>query len=589
MKKLIPLLLSCFLHAGMVEEAVTRPIAFSVVREDSLQDIEVIHRYFSEEKVSMLMVASGGCTAASLVADIPFQDLTLVDPNLAQLQLSKLKLQFLTLSPRKRLEILGYLPMKAEERKSILCGFMHALDIERSALGDLDLIGERGLDFTGRYERIFEEIRALLDDHQIEELFAQTDLEKQTELVDPETPLGKAIDKAFDAVMSQENLTHIFGEKATANRVQDFSRHFLERTRTFLKLQLASSSPWMAHLFLGRFYGEEMFPWLKCKMVHCFPKISYFHGTMNEALKESKPESYHVIHLSNILDWLSPEEARTTLALSFKALKPGGCVIIRQLNSNLDIPILGTEFEWSDLKEPVDRSFFYRNAYLGFKPRQSLAPQVQKLADVVLQERPILEGAFFKALPTMPLEIFRKTQQQFYFAVDYFSRPMSALVARLPFHKDRIDIIHNIVEEHGDFSVNRYHSNTFRQFLCTIDAEVPSQISAHVDAFNFTLMGVCANEDPILAVACNGIIEYAFADISAYLGRTVVDREWVSEEDLVHYNLHAHIDKRHAEELFKIIEPYAEDPKAREMVIAGLRLGAYIFNRLYEDLYTEAL
>jgi len=54
-----------------------------------------------------------------------------------------------------------------------------------------------------------------------------------------------------------------------------------------------------------------------------------------------------------------------------KALRPGGWTLIRQLNSTLDIPSLGTGFEWrADLAERLhsqDRSFFYRNLHVGIK------------------------------------------------------------------------------------------------------------------------------------------------------------------------------------------------------------------------------
>src|SRR5262245_35386778 len=80
-----------------VKKAATNPIAFAVVREDSSQDLEVIQRYFSEEPASVLMVASGGDTAALLSTQANLNDLTIVDPNLAQLQLTKLKIHFLGL------------------------------------------------------------------------------------------------------------------------------------------------------------------------------------------------------------------------------------------------------------------------------------------------------------------------------------------------------------------------------------------------------------------------------------------------------------------------------------------------------------
>lgn len=574
------------------------PIAFSIVREDSIQDLEIIKRYFPEDEVAMMMVASGGCTAALLIAKAPLSELTLVDPNKAQLELTKFKIQLLMLPIKKRLEILGYLPMNIQERKNIMTGYMQALDIDKNIFGDVNAVVSSGLDYAGRYEKIFEQLRMHLSKYktELEKLFSFTDISEQVTYIAPSTTLGKALDKALDEVMSQKNLVTIFGEKATANRIQNFSRHFAQRIRLFLSKHLASSSPWLANMLLGHFHNNVLFPWLTTSFNAPLPTIQYFHGSMDAALEKAKPQSFHVIHLSNIIDWLTPREAKKTLELTYRALKPGGVVIIRQLNSNVNIVSLSKEFVWDipASKEFLDndRSFFYRNFLLGLKPRKPSAPKVQEAADTILAETPIIKGKFFQDLATMHKNIFKIAQAQFFFAVDYFSRPMAALVARLPLHKDRIDIIHNIVEEHGNFSKESYHSNTFKKFLSSLGITnkymenlKPSPV---VNMFTYTLMGVSANEDPLIAIACNGIIEYAFADISALIAQRVVERGWVKKEHLVHYNLHANIDKEHAEEFFKIIEPYMNDSKSRNHIISGLQLGAYIFNRLYEDLYAQA-
>ena len=593
----------CFIYVKInsseyATKAAKKPIAFAIVREDSTQDQEIINRYFPEDKISIIMIASGGCTAAQLISQSSINDLTLVDPNLAQLELAKLKIQLLMLPTQKRLEILGYSSMNSQDRKIIMQGYMKALNIDENIFGDLDAIALCGLDFTGRYEKVFEELRKKLSDYkeELEGLFKLNNIEDQIKYLSPVTNLGQALDKALDDVMSQDNLVKLFGEKATANRVQDFSKHFAERIRIYLSKHLALSSAWLANMLLGHFNNDVMFPWLTAKINKDLPEINYVNSFMNDALAQSKTDAYHIVHLSNIIDWLTPEEAEKTLELAFQALKPGGIVVIRQLNSNVDIVKLGNKFDWN-LKVSndflnEDRSFFYRNFLVCFKPRISTAPLVQAMADNVLQEIPLINGSFFKELSTMDKNLFKSVQSQFYFAVNYFSRPMAALVSRLPLHKDRVDIIHNIVEEHGDFCISNYHANTFKKFLSTIDVSgeyidylQPSHVT---NMFNYTLMGICANEDPIIAIACNGIIEYAFADISALIAEKVIERGWVKKENLVHYNLHADIDKQHAEEFFKIIEPYMKDAQKRNKVISGLRLGAYIFNRLYEDLYNES-
>ena len=82
-----------------------------------------------------------------------------------------------------------------------------------------------------------------------------------------------------------------------------------------------------------------------------------------------RPGAFVFVHLSNILDWLDAEEARTTLDVARRALRPGGWTLIRQLNSSLVIESLGAGFEWHPTRarrlHRKDRSFFYRALHLG--------------------------------------------------------------------------------------------------------------------------------------------------------------------------------------------------------------------------------
>jgi len=97
----------------------------------------------------------------------------------------------------------------------------------------------------------------------------------------------------------------------------------------------------------------------------------------------------------------------------------------------------------------------------------SRAPRVTARALQAIERSGLLANPYLEALGngTMSLDVFRRTQEQFFFAVTFFSRPMAALVGRIPDPKLRLDILHNLVEEHGDFNEERFHHNTFREFL----------------------------------------------------------------------------------------------------------------------------
>jgi pyrroloquinoline-quinone synthase len=224
-------------------------------------------------------------------------------------------------------------------------------------------------------------------------------------------------------------------------------------------------------------------------------------------------------------------------------------------------------------------------------PHASEAPRVTQCAQEILQRTQILDNPYLRALRDggLSLEDFRLTQRQFFFAVEFFSRPMAGLVARIPDAQRRLDILHNVVEEHGDFDRARFHATTFRAFLTAL-GEDPGVLETltlwpELRAFNSVLTTACVHDELEVGVGCMGIIEHAFAGISASIGRAVVDRGWVTAEQLVHYKLHEQIDERHAAEFYQVIEPLWDDAERRYFVEQGLELGAYIFDRLYRDLY----
>jgi pyrroloquinoline-quinone synthase len=217
----------------------------------------------------------------------------------------------------------------------------------------------------------------------------------------------------------------------------------------------------------------------------------------------------------------------------------------------------------------------------------------QSLADRSLTQRPILDEGYFTSLVDgrMSRESFTRSQRQFFFAVRFFSRPMAALMSRMPCSALRRTLMHNLAEEHGlDDEAGRgldptmAHDRTFLAFLATLGVS-PDDMRDEVEgpavrAFNLALLGACFGESPAFAYACLGAIEYAFADISALVGKAVVDRDWIVATELVHYKLHAQIDKRHAAELFEEVAANAVADAE-----AGVAFGLHIFARLYSELH----
>ena len=211
----------------------------------------------------------------------------------------------------------------------------------------------------------------------------------------------------------------------------------------------------------------------------------------------------------------------------------------------------------------------------------------------LIADRDMLANPYLVALHdgSLTLAEFQRTQEQFFFAVTFFSRPMAALVGRIEDPALRLDILRNLVEEHGDFREERFHHNTYRQFLARIGRDpnrlAESKIWPELRAFNSVLSAACVLDELEVGISCMGIIEQAFAPISASIGQAVVKRGWITAENLVHYRLHAEIDERHAEEFFAVVEPSWDHPERRHFIDQGLELGVYVFDRLYRDLYAS--
>lgn len=186
---------------------------------------------------------------------------------------------------------------------------------------------------------------------------------------------------------------------------------------------------------------------------------------------------------------------------------------------------------------------------------------------------------------------FVETQIQFLFAVEFFSRPMAMLLAKIPEPELRIEIVRNVWEEHGEGELAKIHANTFRKFLEKLDGISKNQIdkrilSPDVRIFNTSLIGVCVLDDYLIGVGVMGIIERMFCDISVWLGKGIINNGWLSEVDMIHYNLHEKLDIKHSKDFFDVLEPnWNKTEEDNYKIKQGLSMGSTMFNNLYENLY----
>jgi len=327
-----------------VEQAARLPLSFAQVREDVEIDREALRMVGRPARV--MMVASGGCTAAALAAEPNISHLHLVDSNPAQIALSRLKLRLLKeAAPRERLALLGHAPMDAAERWTILRGHLQELGLRPDCLGPQETLANLGPDHAGRYEFLFSALRRRL-------------------------ALKPDIHSAYRTVMRSANIIRLFGNGARQDTVLPFPDHFAARTIAALRRPDAKHNPYLAQILQGRFPSPGPIRWLSLVLKNRLPETLCTVAGMSETLDGMNGE-IDFLHLSNITDWMSAEDAARLLTRAEKAMRKDAVLIVRRLNSTHDIPALGPRFKWlertSETFRKADRSFLYAGLHIGRK------------------------------------------------------------------------------------------------------------------------------------------------------------------------------------------------------------------------------
>lgn len=323
-------------------EAARLPLAFAQVREDPRLDVTVAETLPADAVV--VMVASGGDTLVQLARLQNVGCIHAVDVNFAQLALTECKLELAARGDAEQAaRLLGHAEMPAAERKVELRSLLNSVSMPHHALGPPDFVAEHGPDHAGRYERCFAELRRVM-------------------------ACGVPLEEALERVMSLVNLVQLFGAEAAQNPRQPFHEHFAQRTRVARSREGAENNPFLRQMYEGSFAPGHRYDWLECSTPPQTP-VKLHHGRMIDALGKLPETSVDMVHVSNILDWLSPAQARQTLVAAARVLKPGGRLMARQLNSSLDFDTLCEDIAWDPglghEMEQRDRSFFYPQIFVG--------------------------------------------------------------------------------------------------------------------------------------------------------------------------------------------------------------------------------
>ena len=184
---------------------------------------------------------------------------------------------------------------------------------------------------------------------------------------------------------------------------------------------------------------------------------------------------------------------------------------------------------------------------------------------------------------------FVKSQESFINAVNEWSKLLALLLTKVPTHNERLPIIENLLDEHGNGDLKMAHIETFRKFVQSFDPShsvvLYNQNSPTfhiIREFYETLYQNIKYYNWVHIAAMLGMIEYIYIQVSMAIHQYA--KQYISEEKIYHYTLHETLDTKHSEDLFRIVIPYMEDEQNRQMIQLGLQAGYDAMSIMYEKL-----
>jgi S-adenosylmethionine-diacylglycerol 3-amino-3-carboxypropyl transferase len=356
-------------------------ILFSQVREDWRTEWQVLDLLQQKQQgqtvqpLRALIVASGGCTALSLLAHPMLGHINAIDSNIAQLHL--LSLRAAALESLKSQELFTLVASSSQADTSSSKTRLSLYEAARSCLQHhsstaLTYWDEHtsqialGVNGCGRFEALFRELSQAFSDANLSPMTA------------PAEAIASALwPLIFDRVFERAKLATTFGEEAVRYSMdRSFSNHF---ATVFVA---ALSKPiWHDNYFLSQIFSEQysadqplyLQPQMQQIIVDNLHKLRTTHSAFEPHLAAiaQSAERYDLIQFSNISDWMPLTDLNTMLHTAKQCLRPGGALIGRRLNGDHHLAtemakVLEVDAAVSQDLLKNDRSFFYQEIVAGF-------------------------------------------------------------------------------------------------------------------------------------------------------------------------------------------------------------------------------
>ena len=403
----------------------TSEIAFSQVREDPNIEQRVVQHLAQRQNrpLRVLLVASGGCTALSLLAVPAIAYIEAVDLNPAQPHLVELRRQaLLHLTPAEQMTLIGSAINSAIAPQSPAATDtleMNTLDIKpvrelewkppsgelplqlphESPHESMDALGKERLDLyqrlrsflpddsrsfwdrqpqqlafgvnhSGRFEALFRELAAQ---------FRAAGLDpRQRPLEAVTAPEWRAI---FETVFERNKLARIFGEAAVSYSMdRSFGEHFADVFAQVLQRPSPAENYFVAQVWAERYVTgrDGTPPYLQPTVQTAIRQLGAERLTLHcgefvaTLSQRTAAERFDLIQFSNLSDWMPQADLQQMLATAIRCLRPGGALIGRRLNGDHHLATVMAEQIQVDSSLSAellaaDRSFFYREVVVSFR------------------------------------------------------------------------------------------------------------------------------------------------------------------------------------------------------------------------------
>ena len=165
------------------------------------------------------------------------------------------------------------------------------------------------------------------------------------------------------------------------------------------------------------------------------------------------------------------------------------------------------------------------------------------------------------------------------------------LCSRINSYSERLNILENIFDEHGNGDVKKSHGETYKQYLINLGIEKDKikKNDFHISVKNFysKIDNVVRNDDLQKAIAMYGIIEDRYTIISSVIAKTLLKNNWLDNSKLAHYLVHEEIDMYHSKLFYDLIEKKWLDNSSNIPIKEGLNLGNELILKLFNELLLD--